>query len=38
MTEVQAEAVLRELRTIRVCLIILATVVAIAAAKATFNL
>ena len=38
MTDAQAAAVLKELRTIRVCLIILTAIIAVASAKATFNL
>ena len=38
MTETQAEKILKELRAIKVCVIILTFIIAIASAKATFNL
>ena len=38
MTEAQADKILKELRTIKVCVIILAVIIALASAKATFNL
>ncbi len=38
MTEAQAEKILKELKMIRICVIILAVIIALASAKATFNL
>ncbi len=38
MTEAQAETLLKELRTIKVCVIILAAIIALASIKETFNL
>jgi hypothetical protein len=38
MTEAQAEKILKELRTIKICVIILTVIIALASAKATFNL
>jgi hypothetical protein len=38
MTETQADKILKELRIIKVCAIILTVIVALASAKATFNL
>jgi hypothetical protein len=38
MTETQADRILKELRVIKVCVIILTVIIAIASAKATFNL
>jgi hypothetical protein len=38
MTEAQADRILKELRTIKVCGIILTVIIALASAKATFNL
>ena len=38
MTEAQAEKILKELRTIKVCVIILTVIITLASAKATFNL
>ena len=38
MTEAQADRILTELRIIKVCAIILTVIVALASAKATFNL
>lgn len=38
MTEVQANKMLAELRTIRICAIIVAFVIALASAKETYNL
>jgi hypothetical protein len=38
MTEAQADKVLKELRTIEVCVVILTVIIAIASAKATFHL
>ena len=38
MTEAQADRILKELRTIKVCVIILTVIIALASAKATFNL
>ncbi len=38
MTETQAEKILKELRGIKVCVIILTFIIAFASAKATFNL
>ncbi len=38
MTEPQADKILKELRAIKVCVIILTVIIAIASAKATFNL
>lgn len=38
MTEVQADKILRELRTIKICVVVLAVVIALASAKATFHL
>ena len=38
MTEAQADRILKELRIIKVCVIILTVIIALASAKATFNL
>jgi hypothetical protein len=38
MTETQADRILKELRTIKVCVIILTVIIALVSAKATFNL
>ena len=38
MTEAQADRILKELRTIKVCVIILTVILALASVKATFNL
>jgi hypothetical protein len=38
MTEAQANQLLREVRTIKVCVIILAAIIALASIKETFNL
>ena len=38
MTEDQADRILKELRTIRVCVVILAAIIALASVKETFNL
>jgi hypothetical protein len=38
MTEAQAESILKDLRVIKICVIILTVIIALASAKATFNL
>lgn len=38
MTEAQADRILKELKTIKVCVIVLTVIIALASAKATFNL
>lgn len=38
MTEAQADGILKELRTIRVCVFILTVIIVIASVKETFNL
>lgn len=38
MTEARDDRILKELRTIKVCVIILTVIIALASAKATFNL
>ncbi len=38
MTEAQADKILKDLRIIKVCVIILTVIIALASAKATFNI
>ena len=38
VTEAQADKILKELRTIKICVMILAVIIALASAKSTFNL
>lgn len=38
MNEAQADRILKQLRTITVCVVILTVITAVASAKATFNL
>lgn len=38
MTEMQANKMLAELRTIKICAVIVAVIIALASAKETFNL
>jgi hypothetical protein len=38
VTEAQADRILKELRTIKICVIILPVIIALASAKSTFNL
>ena len=38
MTEAQADRILKELKTVKVCVIILTIIIALASAKSTFNL
>jgi hypothetical protein len=38
MTEAQADGILKELRTIKVCVVILTVIIALASTRATLNL